>query len=243
MAGVDAEADPGSFEYAYHLGCLLDHRPHMRVQGRNHATTLGVVGESVQVGQQRLPSQLVELRTGVVSVDSGVGSEDNDPGAGGDASIDEAVHLRKWVMLRIVEEHRHEAPDRLHLVRRELRGLTERVILEESLRAELGRHEPELTHLTEDARGVELVAPARDLADPQEIGAPAILDLIDRSVMRRSQLASGDNIGAGSSRNRLADSSLWGIGLSCSVSAGLRSSIDRVTTVLSHRPFNVKSLS
>ena len=100
VAGVDAQAHAGAGEHPLGLLPRLDHGADVGVERRHDAAGAGVVGDPVEVAEQRRPAGVVQLGPGVVPVDPGVGRQHDDAGAAGDAAVDEAVHLGHRVVLR-----------------------------------------------------------------------------------------------------------------------------------------------
>ena len=141
--------------------------PDVRVEGRDHATLGRAVADPVEVGEHRRPAGRRRARAASSYPSTPVkAARTTTPAPVGEAAVDERVDLGHRVVGGVVQQHRQEASDGLQVVGGELLGLRLGLVLEEPGRAELGGGEPQLAHLAENRGGVELVAPAGDLADP-----------------------------------------------------------------------------
>ena len=151
----------------------LDHRADVGVQGARPRR--GAAARSVI--RSRLSSSVCQpasSRTGRSSYPSTpvAAASTTTPAPAARQSSMNAVDLGQRVVARVVQHDGHEAADRGQPVVGRAARRAPRASGEEAVRAELGRGEAERAHLLEHRRGVELVAPARDLADsPGDRGA------------------------------------------------------------------------
>ena len=111
VAGVDAQPHVRVVQDPLDLLAGLDQGPDVRVDRCHDASSGGVVGDAVEVAQQRLPLHVVEHGALVVAREAGRGSEHDDSGTGREAGVDERVDLGQGVAVRVVQHDRQEPAD------------------------------------------------------------------------------------------------------------------------------------
>ena len=171
VARIDAQPDVRAGEYPVDFLAPLDHGSDVWMQrsGDPASTRTGV--DPVEVCQQRRPTRLVQHRLHVVALDSAVGREHHDRGAGCHTCLDEPVDVRERVVVRVVEQDRQEAADCCHAELTQLLGSRSGLDGQEPDGAELRRGESQRAHLGEHPLRLELVPPARHLAhSPRDRG-------------------------------------------------------------------------
>ena len=108
---VQAEPDRAAGQHALHIVSSLDHRADVRVQRGSDRTPACHQGKPVEVGEQDLPSGLVEHRPRVIPLGPGRGGEDERARACGGETLERLLDPRDWVMGGIVQDDRYEAAD------------------------------------------------------------------------------------------------------------------------------------
>jgi hypothetical protein len=166
----------------------------MRVQHGLNATLCRDRGYAIEVGQEGLPSLLVEFWASVVSLTAAVGGENEDAGSGSRVALENAFHLGHRIVSRHVQQERGEPAHGLQVVLGQDLGHGIGLAGQEAFGPQLGCHQADLTRLAQNSLRTKLIAPPGHLTHAPGDGSAGDLSRLRGSgvgghEMRTSQSA------------------------------------------------------